>query len=184
MVAVKYLRLPDPKVVEAFRRKPLFPSARQGGQRGSRDNYWETENRKVVLDDNATADWALFWSHGYRGKSKGWSLAHVWERAYDPECFSNIANLCIIKQSLAAFTDKDGPLVEHLRFHAQEIYGWRPGNENKLEKPAGYDELSWKYLTPEGDPIDNVNTAFEKSKRKRAMLLKALPNSMTHWRYA
>ncbi len=154
ILAARYCLMPHPNVVSRLDVAP-FPVIRDSGKR------WKTawdNGRTVMYDDNTIPRWVIFWSHG-DGRTahiKGCSVAHIWAKPKDPDVFTNIANLAIIPECLASLTDKDGPLVPFLQYHAQSVYGWRPKDCAAIEKPPGYDCIKWNYIEP-GDDLEDPN---------------------------
>ena len=154
VLAVRYCLMPHPEVVSRLDVAP-FPVIRNSGKR------WETaliDGRTVMYDDNTIPRWAIFWSHGdgRTAHMKGCNIAHIWAKPKDPGAFTNVANLAIIPECLASLTDKDGPLVPFLQYHAQSVYGWRPKDCHAIEKPPGYDCIKWNYIEP-SDDLDDPN---------------------------
>jgi hypothetical protein len=95
-----------------------------------------------MYDDNATPEWALFWSHGLRGtRPKGWTIAHVWPTSDHIDSFTHIANLAMAPEAFASLTYKKGPLTAYLRWHAWQVYRWKPKQESDPVRPNGYDEI-------------------------------------------
>jgi len=72
-LAARHCLLPHPGVVATLG-KAVFPTVRDQQKRG-------TINREkgILLDDNVTPRWALFWSHAFpqTHHPKGWTIAHV-----------------------------------------------------------------------------------------------------------
>tara|TARA_A100001391_G_scaffold132852_1_gene91871 strand:- start:573 stop:896 length:324 start_codon:yes stop_codon:yes gene_type:complete len=73
-LAAQHCLLPHPCVVSTFS-GAVFPTIRDQRNRLTIDR-----ERGVLLDDNVTARWALFWSHGIpqTHHPRGWTIAHVW----------------------------------------------------------------------------------------------------------
>lgn len=172
-IAVRHCLLPNPDVVAAFS-GALLPVIRASTKRGQRGEVKDFDGRELLCDDNTSPKWALLWSHGLRNNPrKGWTFAHVWDESGDPAAYTRLANLCMIPESLSGLSDKDGPLVEYLRFHAFDRYGWAPRGQMP-KRPEQYDMLEWRYL----EPIDDPQAAFLErllvSSDKRAILLRQL----------
>ena len=174
-IAVGYCQCPHPDVVRRLE-GPVFPSIRasnKGGKRGERGNV---NGRWIMYDDNTTPRLALLWSHGIGVTShpKGWTFAHIWDVTKDPDAYTHIANLVVLPESLASLTDKGGPLVPYLRFHAETVYGWRPAGKATVRKPVGYDGLTWTYLDSIPDPLGFVRNQMRQSNDKRIGILRGL----------
>jgi hypothetical protein len=45
------------------------------------------------------------------------------------EAYTHLANLAMVPEPFASLTDKNGPLTVFLRWHAWEVYGWKPERE-------------------------------------------------------
>ncbi len=169
VLAARYCLMPHPDVVSRLEVVP-FPVIRNSGKRGKTDLV---DDRTVMYDDNTIPRWAIFWSHG-DGRTahiKGCSIAHVWAMPKDPDAFTNVANLAIIPECLASLTDKDGPLVPFLQYHAQSSYGWRPKDCPAIEKPPGYDCIRWNYIEPSddlGDPNRYILDRLTESRSRPA----------------
>lgn len=175
-IAVGYCQCPHPDVVLRLE-GAVFPSIRasnKGGKRGDRGNV---NGRWIMYDDNTTPRWALLWSHGIGVTShpKGWTFAHIWDDVTkDPDAYTHIANLIVLPESLASLTDKQGPLVPYLRFHAETVYSWRPAGTATVKKPVGYDDLTWTYLDSIPDPLGFVRNQMKRSNDKRIGVLRDL----------
>ena len=63
-----------------------------------------------MYDDNATPEWALFWSHGLQGtRPKGWVITHVWPTSHDINLYTHLAiqhrTTAICRQGFSLRTD-------------------------------------------------------------------------------
>ena len=144
VIALRHCMLPHPETVIKFS-GPVFPTIRDQKNRLQVDH-----DRGLLLDDNVTPRWALFWSHGIGATHhpKGWTIAHVWACPKDPEAYTHLANLTLLPESLGSLSDKGGPLCQFLEYHAYSVYDWMPKEFQKPQKPEGFDEISWQYFTP------------------------------------
>lgn len=179
MAAARIL-LPDPATVKSFNHA-MFPTIR-----APRHLYQELmlEERVVGMhDDNTTPRWALLWTHGISGKSKqptlGWTIAHVWDRSQDLDSYSRLANLALIPEYLGSLSDKQGPLTRYLRYHAWQVYQWRPADADVPSAPDHYAEIRWNYLTPVDDPVGFFRDEFASANCRRSRVLK--PLMMPEW---
>ncbi|KAF0093025.1 MAG: hypothetical protein E1N59_3215 [Puniceicoccaceae bacterium 5H] len=170
-IAAETFRFPHPDVVNR-RSGPVFPSVRARARRGKRLE----EVDGVMLDDNTTPRWALLWSHGYSatGHPSGWVVAHVWEDADNVSSYTNLANLVLVPEPLSSLTDKRGPLVPFLRYHADQVYNWRPTDSDAPECPSGYRKLRWRYLPDGGDLVEErlgslCNERVKRLRKQRIM---------------
>lgn len=149
-----YCLLPHPGVVHAVD-GPVLPSIRDHRRRGQIETKGEM---RLVLDSNTTPRWSLLWTHGILRSAHptGWTVAHVWTAAKDPDAYCRLANLVLMPEWLASFSDKDGPLAGSLRYHAFETYGWAPAGVKQPGRPEGYERIRWAYLEPQDSPLDLV----------------------------
>ncbi|MBM7068351.1 hypothetical protein [Actibacterium sp. 188UL27-1] len=171
-LASKWVRLPHPEVVTQFEGS-VFPVVRDTKKRGSYDKAQD-----IIYDDNTVTKWALLWSHNETRTAHptGWTLAHVWSVPKDRDAYCHLANLCVMPEDLKSLSDKNAPLAAFLRYHAQSVYGWRPGGHEKLDKPAGFDAISWCYFEPVLDAPKLVIARLQKANSANARALK-----MTTW---
>jgi hypothetical protein len=150
-----------------------FPTARN-----NRKRITKIENGGVVVgmyDDNATPEWAIFWSHGFKGKRpKGWTIAHVWPESADITCYTHLANLVMVPECLASLTDKTGPLTSFLRWHSQSVYGWKPEKQKAPQQPVGYDEIVWRYLPRFDDPKGSIRQRLAELDNQRVQILRSV----------
>jgi len=169
-LAARHCRLPHPNVVRQFPRA-IFPTIRDQKHRGTVD-----EERRLLLDDNVSPRWALFWSHGIpqTHHPKGWTIAHIWAAPKDPEAYTHLANLCLMPECLGSLSDKDGPLCAYLRFHALNVYGWHPANEEKPSQPEGYEEIEWCYLPEYAHPKEFIGERMRQLNSQRVIALRRL----------
>lgn len=162
--------LPHPKTVAKFK-QAVFPTQRkktdlQIGAPVHRDGV-----TVGMYDNNSTPTWALAWSHGIYGSSSGWTVAHVWPSSEDIAGYTHLANLALVPEALSTLTDKQGPLTSFLRWHAWNVYGWRPADTSIPAEPHGYEEVRWQYLSEIVDPLGAVANRIKQSGDKRAIVL-------------
>ena len=172
-IVVRHCWFPNPDVVKRLR-GAVFPVIRDTGRRMT---IGTTENgRRIMYDDNTTPRWALLWSHGCRKTDhpKGWTFAHVWQQAKNPDAYTHVANLVLMPECFASLSDKLGPLVPVLQHHAETVYGWRPVGENHVEAPTGYDALEWNYLDGHPDPRGFILGQLTRLQNERVKLLREL----------
>lgn len=127
-----------------------------------------------MYDDNATPEWALFWSHNLSGtRPKGWTVAHVWPASENIDAYTHPANLALVPESLASLTDKEGPLTRFLRYHAFQVYSpLKFADAEQPDKPEGYEEIKWRYLEPEADPVNAIQKEFNSRNNQRTRILR------------
>ena len=160
--------LPNPDVVKALP-DAIFPTIRDQRRRGTREG-------DLLLDDNTSPRWALFWAHGDSrvGHQKGWTTAHVWASPKDKEAYTCLANLALLPEALASLSDKTGPAVPYLQFHAWATYGWKPSEASAPSKPEAFDEVEWRYFPAPTDPKLEVQSALIKGRSERHKSLRSL----------
>ncbi|MBM9593438.1 hypothetical protein [Roseitranquillus sediminis] len=172
-IAVPHCLLPHPDVVAAVG-GAIFPVIR--GAKSDRFSVQEIDGRRLMVDDNTSPRWALLWSHGYRmtHPAKGWTIAHVWTRARDPDSYTHLANILMMPEPLASLSDKQGPLGPYLRFHAFDAYGWSPAGEDAPGRPDGYEMISWTYFEPHSDPWSFIRQQMSRLNNDRVRALAPL----------
>jgi len=138
-IFARYCWLPDANTVKSFGTSAVFPTVRAGNGKKRL-----TAEDGIMFDDNTTPRWALAWTHGLKGKGEGWMICHVWDKS-DSSTYTHLANLALVRECFGSLTDKNGPLVNYLRYHAAVHYNWRPDGKS-IEKPVYYDEIKWNYL--------------------------------------
>ncbi len=169
-IAVRHCRLPHPDVVTKCQ-EAVFPTIRDQQRRGTLDT-----ERRLLLDDNVTPRWALFWAHGMAQTHhpRGWTIAHVWKATKDPSAYTRLANLCLMPECLGSLSDKDGPLCRFLEYHAWNVYGWHPTHASPPEPPPGYCDIQWKYLDPYPDPLGFIRKRLATLNNQRVSVLRYL----------
>ena len=170
IIALKHCRLPARETVAELSR-PVFPTIRDSKRRLEVDHH-----RRLLFDTNTTPRWALFWSHGIAATHhpKGWTVAHVWAAAKDPEAYTNLANLVLMPECLGSLSDKKGPLCQYLEYHAYAVYGWKPIGFAVPIKPKGFDDIVWDYFEPIERPMDFVNSRVMRLSNQRVKALRPL----------
>ncbi len=78
-----------------------------------------------------------------------------------PECFGTL-------------TDKTGPLTAFLRWHAWEVYQWKPGHAPQPQKPAGVETLAWRYFEKAADPKALIRQMVTDSDNQRTRTLRSI----------
>ena len=153
----------------------VFPTSRYKSNH-KRFSHIEKDGAVVgMYDDNATPEWALFWSHDLVGtRRKGWTIAHVWPTSDDIDSYTHIANLAMVPECLANLTDKKGPLTAFLRWHAWEVYGWKPKQQDNPNRPDGYGDIEWRYLTGVRNPKGAIRRRFCSLSNERTRILRPI----------
>jgi hypothetical protein len=162
--------LPHPKTVRALDRA-VFPTvrARKGFPRCS--PVLDKSEPIGMYDDNATPTWTLLWSHNITGRQRGWNVAHVWAETDCIHSFTHLANLALIPECFGTLTDKTGPLTTFLRWHAWQVYQWKPVRQAEPTKPEGYDSITWRYLEHLPDPKGLILQQLKKRNSQRTRML-------------
>ena len=153
----------------------LFPTSRYKSERPRFSLVAENSGVVGMYDDNATPEWAVFWSHGLRGtRPKGWTIAHVWPSSDDIGSYTHLANLAMVREPFASLTDKDGPLTGFLRWHAWNVYHWKPEREAVPAKPDGYGVIEWRYLGAVVDPKALIRQRLAAADNHRTRILRPI----------
>lgn len=169
-LAARHCQLPYPSVVAKFD-GAVFPTIRDQKKRLSVDH-----ERRLLLDDNVTPRWALFWAHGLAQTHhpRGWTIAHVWAAPKDPAAYTHLANLCLMPESLGSLSDKRGPLCAFLQFHAYHVYGWHPAHVAPPSRPEGYGQIEWRYFAEYSDPLGFIRDRVMSLGNQRVSALRPL----------
>lgn len=169
-VAARHCRLPHPDVV-AQCAGAVFPTIRDQRNRMAVD-----EAASLLLDDNVTPRWALFWAHGMAQTHhpKGWTIAHVWAAPKDRDAYTHLANLCLMPECLGSLSDKLGPLCPYLRYHASQAYGWQPASADPPPEPEGFAEIRWTYFDAYDSPLEFVKDRVMTLNNQRVVKLRPL----------
>jgi len=169
--------LPNQAVVASLA-GAVFPTSRYRRENPRLSTIQENGDLVGMYDDNATPEWAIFWAHGLSGmRPKGWTIAHVWPSCDDLKCYTHLANLAMVREPLASLTDKSGPLTRFLRWHAWEVYKWKPAREPAPTKPDGYHEVRWRYLETAGDPNALIRQRLAQCDNQRTRILRPIMES-------
>lgn len=80
------------------------------GKQKKEHSVWEGRTVKVCDNTKARLAFASFsgllMAGDKEGRIRGYHVAHVWERVYDPECFTAGWNLCLMPGFLKLFTEQ------------------------------------------------------------------------------
>jgi hypothetical protein len=80
------------------------------GKKKKAQSVWEGRNVKVCNNTTARRAFAAFsrlvMAGDKEGRIRGYHVAHIWERVYDPECFTAGWNLCLMPGFLKLFTEQ------------------------------------------------------------------------------
>ncbi len=167
--------LPNPDTAKALP-TAIFPTLRDPRRR----LQTVTEDNRIIgmYDDNTTPRWALLWSHGIASVAhqRSWQFAHVWPSSNDLRHYTRVANLAMVPESFGGLTDKVGPLVAYLRWHAWQEYRWSPEERSPGYKPHGYDEISWRYLPRHEDPRAFIKNQLERLNNQTVNMLRTIIN--------
>jgi hypothetical protein len=99
----------------------------------------------ITLDNNTYANTCFKRALGiHRKQMIGFHVCHIWPgTAYDPRCFTQLANLVAITRELAPLTDHHPHIVAYLKYRSWELYRWRPDKELSPVEPANYPK-TWR----------------------------------------
>ena len=128
----------------------LFPIVRKMGSRGSVELLGD---RLVGYDDNTSPTEAFLWANQLKHRPRDLQFNHVYSRSDDPDCYTNLANICVSPSFLAKLTDTDPRVQELLRFRSFDLYGWHPVDEIQPEEPGDYGDLKWVEPLPANDDV-------------------------------
>jgi len=105
---------------------------------------------RVVLCDNFSPAVVFLWANNLRKKDlKEIQYNHIYQKAYDPEYYTSLANICVTPAFLGKLTDKSKKVKQLLKYRTWVEYGFLPAGEPKPEKPFIYDSLKWAKYLPE-----------------------------------
>jgi hypothetical protein len=170
--------LAHPDTVKTIGRA-IFPTvrARKGHTRGAQINDGKGAG---MYDDNTTPRWAFLWAHGisitHHPSSR--TFAHVWEGADDIASYCHLANIVMVPEPFAGLTDKKGPLTSYLRWHAWSVYGWKPAHATTPEKPADFEDVTWRYLPKIDDPLGFIRARIATLNNERIRTLRLIMKSL------
>jgi hypothetical protein len=167
--------LPNPKTVSDLGRA-AFPALRARKEKPRLTHFLENGEPAGMYDDNATPAWALFWAHGIiKGtRPKGWTVAHVWPETDCVHSFTHLANLALIPECFGTLTDKGGPLTQFLRWHAWEVYAWKPVSAPEPTRPSHYEQVVWRYFERSGHPREWIRQMVIESDNQRTNIMRPI----------
>jgi hypothetical protein len=113
------------------------------------------DERRVMLDDNASPTDAFLWSAGL-AKGPDVQFNHVWRLSRDPDAYTALWNVCATPAFLAKTTDgSNHPEVQAaLRYHAYRLYGHVPAGQPVPPEPAGFAGLRWAPFAPAVEDLE------------------------------
>lgn len=151
-----------PDTVAQTGAKAIFPIVRNAARRGT----VERRNKNLIgLDDNKSPTDAFLWANEIGKRPADLQFNHIYARSDDPDCYTNLANLCASPAFLAKLTDTNPDIIALLQFRAFDLYGWKPDELDQPKEPIGYSALDW---FPPLAPAANVQKALnEQLKRRR-----------------
>jgi hypothetical protein len=167
--------LPHPDTVSALGGAG-FPTSRARKSHPRFDLISENGAAVGMYDDNTTPRWALLWSHGMiqTHHPSSWTFGHVWESADDITTYTHLANLVMVPECFGSLTDKRGPLTAFLRWHAWDAYGWKPASVETPKRPAGYEQVSWRYLEKGSRPKESISERAAGLKNQHVRILRPI----------
>jgi len=136
-----------PETVKQTANKALFHIRRyKAGE--ARKQIVETE--RVVLCDNLSPAVAFLCANNLRKTDlKEIQYNHIYQRAYDPEYYTSLANICVTPAFLGKLTDKNRKVKQLLKYRVWAEYGFLPVGEPTPQKPDVYASLVWAKYLPE-----------------------------------
>jgi hypothetical protein len=140
------------------------------------------DGRHVLRDDNTSSTLAFLWAAG-RTKGPDVQYNHVWNDSTNPDAYTALWNICATPAFLAKTTDGSNhpDVVAALRYHAWELYRWRPVGPAEPSRPAGYDELVW---APHPPPVADLEATLRDRLRKNPKSRPALAARTIGWLYS
>lgn len=113
---ISFLPTASGNVTRRTKSAAWFPDCVRGsrqyhkGKQKKDQSVWEGLTVKVCDNTQARLAFASFSGllmAGYKeGRIRGYHVAHIWERVYDPECFTAGWNLCLMPGFLKLFTEQ------------------------------------------------------------------------------
>jgi hypothetical protein len=110
-----------PDTVAQTRAKAIFPIVRDAGRRGDVERR---DGNLIGLDDNKAPTDAFLWANEIKKRPADLQFNHIYARSDDPECYTNLANLCASPAFLAKPTDTNSRIVALLQYRVFNLYGW------------------------------------------------------------
>lgn len=161
-----------PETVAQTGAHAIFPIVRDARRRG------ETEmrgGRLIGFDDNKSPTDAFLWANALPRRPADLQFNHVYPRSDDPDCYTNLANLCVSPAFLAKLTDTDPDIAQLLRYRVFDLYGWVPTGMPEPEAPPDYRRLEWCPTLP---PTPCVKTALATQLARRVDRTTRLANAV------
>jgi len=99
----------------------------------------------ITLDNNTYANTCFKRALGIgRKQIIGFHVCHIWPgTAYDPRCFTQLANLVAIPRELSSLSDHHPHIVACLKFRSWELYRWKPEKDLWPVEPVNYPK-TWR----------------------------------------
>jgi hypothetical protein len=136
-----------PNTVKQTANKALFRIRRY--KAGEKRKEIVTSER-VILCDNYSPTSAFLWANNLRkGDLKEIQYNHIYQKSYEPEYYTSLANICVTPAFLGKLTDKNTKVKELLKYRVWIEYGFLPAGEPTPQKPLNYDSLTWAKYLPE-----------------------------------
>lgn len=132
----------------------VFPIIRDASKRGTVERR---DGNLIGLDDNKAPTDAFLWANQIKKRPADLQFNHIHARSDDPDCYTNLANLCASPAFLAKLTDTNPDIMALLQYRAFDLYCWKPDDLNELSEPTGYSALEW---CPPLPPVQDVRGAL------------------------
>lgn len=153
-----------PLTVDQTGAHAVFPIIRNLKRRGEVDYL---NGRLIGFDDNTSPTEAFSWANGLLRRPRDLQFNHVYSRSTDPDCYTNLANVCISPSFLAKLTDTDTQIQALLRYRAYTLYGWYPADEHIPNEPGVYGDLIWADPIPATDDLRHVLCSHIQKRQNR-----------------
>ena len=80
----------------------------------------------------------------------------------------------MIPECFASLTDKNGPLVGYLRWHAYTTYKWKPDDADPPQIPPDYNNVLWKYFPAFDEPKNFIRRRINELDNERVRILRPI----------
>lgn len=159
-----------PETVAQTGAKAIFLIVRDLKRRGK---VAEVNGRLIGFDDNTSPTEALCWANDWTKRPRDLQFNHVYTRSSDPDCYTNLANICVSPSFLAKLTDTDPYIQSLLRYQAFDLFGWLPIEPQELIRPSNYENLIWaKPLLPRYYVVERLKRQIANRTNRTTRIIK------------
>ena len=155
-----------PETVKQTRTESLFRIRRykQGEKRGQ-----VLGSERVVLCDNDSPTRVFLWSNNLKKYDfREVQYNHIYQKAYNPDYYTSLANICVTPAFLSKLTDKNPSVIQLLKYRVMIEYNFLPNGEQTPTKPVFYDSLQWaQYLPACADLKNRLEQRLESNPKSR-----------------